>query len=500
MAIKVGGVTVIDDLRNLQNIANLTSGLTPTAVKTAAYTAVANDLVRCNSTAGTFTVTLPASPADGAMVGVIDVNGTFGTYAVSIAPGAGKTIEGDSTSLVMDMNGAYAAYVFTSATNNWRIMETPVGQLSSLAVNVKGGVAGSVHYQSATDTTAFTAAGTAGQVLTSQGASAPTWTTPSAAVSEVVTPTNVSPDAGATNQGSTPTLTGSAFGALYNYTMSAAQWQVSTDQTFATTLISTGDVAGTSITYSIPSSTLTVSTTYYWRVRYKDSNGVYSSWSTATSFATAVSFGPTIGQSYGGGYYAGKITDAGVTYYLIVAPKATGENSAKQYKTTNDAAPAAAQTLTNGPAATTAMNSATYPAAQFCKGLTIGGFSDWYLPARDELEVVYRNLKPTTAANFTSLRDTTNLGTGFGVDGQINGYNANSVPAGAGYTSSVPGQTTVASFITATGTEAFAANVYWSSTEFSTTAAWGQYFSNGVQINSSKNNSIYCRAVRRLPV
>jgi len=413
------------------------------------------------------------------------------------------------------------------------------------ATNVVGANAGQVHYQSATDTTAFIANGTSGQVLISNGSSAPswsaipttnlatgvtgglpvsnggtglttvgtngqvltsngttlTWATPAASVSEVSTPTNVSPANGATGQNATPTLTGSAFGALYNYTMSAAQWQVSTDQTFATTLISTGDVAGTSITYSVPSSTLAVSTTYYWRVRYKDSNGVYSSWSTATSFATAASFSPTtIGQSYGGGYYAGKITDAGVTYYLIVAPKATGENSAKQWKTSNDAAPAATQTLTNGPAASTAMNSAAYPAAQFCKGLTIGGFSDWYLPARDELEVVYRNLKPTTSTNYTILRNTVNLGTGFGVDGQINGYNANSVPAGAGYTSGSPAQTTVASFITTTGTEAFAASAYWSSTEFSTTYAWSQSFGNGTQSLSGKASSDYVRAIRRLAI
>lgn len=46
------------------------------------------------------------------------------------------------------------------------------------ATSITGGVAGAVVYQSATNTTAFTAAGTSGQVLTSAGASAPTWTTP----------------------------------------------------------------------------------------------------------------------------------------------------------------------------------------------------------------------------------------------------------------------------------------------------------------------------------
>ncbi len=50
------------------------------------------------------------------------------------------------------------------------------------ATNLAGGSAGQVPYQSATDTTGFTSTGTAGQVLTSQGTSAPTWTTPVAAV------------------------------------------------------------------------------------------------------------------------------------------------------------------------------------------------------------------------------------------------------------------------------------------------------------------------------
>ena len=50
------------------------------------------------------------------------------------------------------------------------------------ATNLAGGGAGQVPYQSAADTTAFVSAGTTGQVLTSNGTSAPTWTTPVAAV------------------------------------------------------------------------------------------------------------------------------------------------------------------------------------------------------------------------------------------------------------------------------------------------------------------------------
>jgi hypothetical protein len=50
------------------------------------------------------------------------------------------------------------------------------------ATNLAGGSAGQVPYQSAADTTGFTSTGTAGQVLTSQGTSAPTWTTITASV------------------------------------------------------------------------------------------------------------------------------------------------------------------------------------------------------------------------------------------------------------------------------------------------------------------------------
>jgi hypothetical protein len=36
-----------------------------------------------------------------------------------------------------------------------------------------------------------------------------------------------------------------------------------------------------------------------------------------------------------------------------------------------------------------------HPAAQFCVNLSIGGFTDWYLPARYELDIAYFNLKPS---------------------------------------------------------------------------------------------------------
>jgi hypothetical protein len=194
---------------------------------------------------------------------------------------------------------------------------------------------------------------------------------------------------------------------------------------------------------------------------------------------------PVIGSSYEGGYYAGKISTAGngtADYYLVVAPLSSGQNSSKQWKTANTTTSGTTSVI-DGPTNSSNMNNASHPAAQFCEGLSIGGFSDWYMPAKNELEVCYYNLKPTTTSNNTS-----------------SGTNTNAVPSrGSNYTAGTPAQTSVAAFQSA-GAEAFAAGFYWSSTEFSATAAWFQSFANGNQASSSKSNSHYVRAVRRVAV
>ena len=51
---------------------------------------------------------------------------------------------------------------------------------ATTATNIAGGSAGKVVYQTGSGSTDFTAVGTAGQVLTSNGTSAPTWSAPAA--------------------------------------------------------------------------------------------------------------------------------------------------------------------------------------------------------------------------------------------------------------------------------------------------------------------------------
>lgn len=200
---------------------------------------------------------------------------------------------------------------------------------------------------------------------------------------------------------------------------------------------------------------------------------------------------PTIiGQAYGGGFYAGKINVSGTQYYLIVAPKASGE-AAKAWGTYG--VTTGITSVINGPTNSAALAAlgAAYEAATFCEGLNIGGYTDWYLPAKNELEVLYYFLKPSTTANNTS-----------------SGSNANAVspePVSTNYTSGAPAQTT------ATGSTGFrigeanefgapGAYGYWSSTENGATSSFVQLFNSGLQGANPKNDAVNSRGVRRIPV
>jgi hypothetical protein len=205
--------------------------------------------------------------------------------------------------------------------------------------------------------------------------------------------------------------------------------------------------------------------------------------SVVTSF---ISVRPTtIGQSFGGGYYAGQISTTGgvATHYLIVAPVASGENPSLRYQAFGGGTPPSSDI--DGPTNSSQMNSSQYPAAQFCEGRSIGGFDDWYMPAKAEMEVCYYNLKPTTQVNSTN-----------------HGTNAYAVPArGSNYTSGTPAQTSATDFKN-TGSQAFAVDNYWTSTGFSTQGpfAWVQYFGMGIQSTPFRSGYYRVRAVRRVAV
>lgn len=168
---------------------------------------------------------------------------------------------------------------------------------------------------------------------------------------------------------------------------------------------------------------------------------------------------PTIiGEPFGGGFYAGDIESGGVWYKLIVADKAadiTGTNS--RWKTTNSAT-AGTDSLTDGVANTSSMIAAgiaLHPAANHCVNHAGGGNSDWYMPAKDELNVIYQNL----------------------------GYSRPNCPP---------------DFLSG-GPQAFANAWYWASTQASPYTGWIRRFSDGVQDGAGKTDpSPRVRPVRRL--
>lgn len=193
-----------------------------------------------------------------------------------------------------------------------------------------------------------------------------------------------------------------------------------------------------------------------------------------------------IGDAYGGGFYAGQISTAGngiADYNLVIGPIASAESNL-QYKTANTSGDPTS--VINGPTNSSTMNSATYPAAQFCEGLTIGGFSDWYMAALNEWEVCYYNLKPTTNSNNTSY-----------------GINANAVPARASnYTSGNPAQTSAANFVITTGAQSLGTGEYWTSSQSTVTTfkAWTIVSQSGYQYAYNKATSRNVRAIRRVAV
>jgi hypothetical protein len=211
---------------------------------------------------------------------------------------------------------------------------------------------------------------------------------------------------------------------------------------------------------------------------------------------------PEIGDAFQGGFYAGLIShtaDGVATHALIVAPRATGASGGGYPISTNLRLKTSRTSTSNtnsyfdGAANTAAMVTAgisAHPAAQFCVGLNIGGFTDWYLPAPAELAIAYTNLKPTATNNQTSV-----------------GINDYAVPARvSNYTVGDPAQTSLTAFQTG-GSEVFEiGDVHWSSAEIGAQTQTTVFFSNGFigqgwsNVSVKDITSFRTRAFRKIPL
>jgi hypothetical protein len=147
-----------------------------------------------------------------------------------------------------------------------------------------------------------------------------------------------------------------------------------------------------------------------------------------------------IGEMFQGGQYVGNVVVGDDTYGIIAALSA----EQAQWKTSNTATTGTGS-LVDGWANTLAMITAgelEHPAAGYCRNYTGGGFDDWYLPARNELNLMWTN------------RSLLSLG--------------------------------------------MTSDYYWTSSQSSANVAHAQYFSNGSQGTYAKVNQYYVRPVRRI--
>ena len=395
----------------------------------------------------------------------------------------------------------------TYAVNLSAVSSLANGSIASFEIEWWDGAKQTVSATSNAASTSKSITGTLGQQLTFSVVAVDNFGNKSLAATKTVeivsitinTPSITAPTNGATGQMDTFTITSSAFGVTNGSdTHASTDWEIWTGAGRTGTRVWSSLANTTNQTsITVPSGSLAVSTTYYIAVRYNGTTYGSSGYA-SSSFTTAAAFAPTtIGQAWGGGYYAGVIKVGTTRYALIVAPKST-QTSGIAFKTTNDAT-ANTQSVNDGWTNTNSMNNASHPAAQYCRNMTAGGYTDWYLPSRDELELCYRNLKPTTQNNSVYAAGAA----GSGNLGLANGTNPNSDPAGAAYTTTNPAQTTVTTFRSG-GVEAFDTDVYyWTSTEYSsyTSHALVQNFTNGYQSSSDKTTTgNKVRAVRRAAI
>ncbi len=229
-----------------------------------------------------------------------DNRGTWGYWPTAFSFGTGNRPPNAPT-LTSPVNGAQ------------NVSLTPVLQIGTFSDPDVGNTAALVEYQVASDSGFATVVVTSGGIAPTQS-----WTVPATKLAQYTrywwrarhkdsqgtwgywptpfsfgtgnrppnAPTLVSPVNGAQNVSLTPSLQIGAFSDPdFGNTASLVEYQVASDSAFATVVVASGGIAPTQ-SWTVPATKLAQYKRYWWRARYKDSQGTWGYWPTAFSFDT----------------------------------------------------------------------------------------------------------------------------------------------------------------------------------------------------------------------
>jgi hypothetical protein len=119
--------------------------------KSATYTAVNTDGIIADTSGGSFTVTLPASPSTGSYVVFVDGGNSFQAYPLTVA-GNGSTIDGSYTSAVLNITNAKVEFIYSGSTWEMATSTGTRGYTGSLGYTGSIGYTGSLGYTGSAST------------------------------------------------------------------------------------------------------------------------------------------------------------------------------------------------------------------------------------------------------------------------------------------------------------------------------------------------------------
>jgi len=109
-----------------------------TTAKTASFTAVSGNGYFVNTTSGAVTVTMPATPSAGDIIGIKDYAGTFATNNVTVGRN-GSNFDGVATDPILSTDQLSVFFVYVDGTQGWKATQSDSAGYGSLYVTATGG-------------------------------------------------------------------------------------------------------------------------------------------------------------------------------------------------------------------------------------------------------------------------------------------------------------------------------------------------------------------------